>query len=78
MIGKLADGSRLRIAPAVRQSSANMRRIFQERDLHRLGETADEVAVGQAVERGGVVDDRPGDGKRTQPVLLAEQVDARS
>ncbi len=74
--GKAAARSRRRMRSASRQSVSKNVGILEQRDLDRLGEAADEVAVGERREQGRVVDDGPGDGERADPVLLAEEVDA--
>ncbi len=76
IIGKLAEGSRLRIAPAVRQSSSNIAGSLRRETFTASENPPMKSRSGRLSSRLGVVDDRPGDGERAQPVLLAEQVDA--
>ncbi len=46
------------------------RRILQQRNLHRLDESANKIAIRQALQQRGVVDHAPRHGKRADPILL--------
>ena len=63
-------GTGFRIA----QNAMEEIRILEQRDFHRFGKSAAEVAVAESFQQRAVVDHAPGDSERAKPVLFLKQV----